>query len=249
MVAVGAAVGEEVEERLRPAHREARKLDERAIPERVEGRAAAGGRRRGVLRAEADVAAQRAVFGLLAHVPRDRPADAVVDVVGQVAGEPALWRHAAGAVADGNTAAAGIVFGLDAQIAAHLQAGVGAGNVVEPIPVQAADFHVLNRRCLYRHVGCLRPSDRDETRGGTEQKTFHHLHLNLHLLSWEDRSPSGAAHPEGPLSSPSRPALPVPLFVPLGHRPDRKERHGDAPLRRPHTISSGVPAGNCEEAF
>ena len=43
VVAVSAAVGEEVEERLRPAHREARKLDERAIPERVEGRAAAGG--------------------------------------------------------------------------------------------------------------------------------------------------------------------------------------------------------------
>ena len=194
VVAVGAAVGEEVEERLRPAHREARKLDERAIPERVEGRAAAGGRRRGVLRAEADVGAQRAVFGLLAHVPRDRSADAVVDVVGQVAGEPALWRHLR-SVAGQDAACAGIVFGLDAQIPAHLQAGVGAGNVVEPIPVQAADFHVLNRRCLYRHVGCLRPSDRDETRGGTEQKTFHHLHLNLHLLSWEDRSPSGAAHP------------------------------------------------------
>ena len=90
VVAVSAAVGEEVEERLRPAHREARKLDERAIPERVEGRAAAGGGRRGVLRAEADVGAQRAVFGLLADVPRDRPADAVVDVVGQVAGEAAL---------------------------------------------------------------------------------------------------------------------------------------------------------------
>src|SRR6185295_13911512 len=37
MVAVSAAVGEEVEERLRPAHREARKLHERAIPERPTG--------------------------------------------------------------------------------------------------------------------------------------------------------------------------------------------------------------------
>src|SRR4029079_10219759 len=54
---------------------------------------------------------------------------------------------------------------------------------------------------------------------------------------------------EGPLSSPSRPVLPVPLFVPLGHRPHRTERHRDAPLRRPHTISSRVPAGNGEEAF
>ena len=161
VVAVGAAVGEEVEERLRPAHREARKLDERAIPERVEGRAAAGGGRRGVLRAEADVGAQRAVFGLLAHVPRDRPADAVVDVVGQVAGEAALAKHAAGAVADGDTAAAHVVLGLDAQIATHLQAGVGAGDVVEPVPVQAADLHIIDRRCLHRHVGGLRPSNRD----------------------------------------------------------------------------------------
>ena len=36
VVAVGATVGDEVEERLRPAHREARKLQERAIPERAE---------------------------------------------------------------------------------------------------------------------------------------------------------------------------------------------------------------------
>jgi hypothetical protein len=41
----------------------------------------------------------------------------------------------------------------------------------------------------------------------------------------------------------------MPLFVPLGHRPDRKERHGDAPLRRPHTISSRVCTGNYEWAI
>ena len=181
VVAVGAAVGEEVEERLRPAHREARKLDERAIPERVEGRAAAGGPRRGVLRAEADVGAQRAVFGLLAHVPRDRPADAVVDVVGAVAGPHALWCLAAGAVADGDPAGAHVRLGLDAHIAAHLQAGVGARNVVEPIPVQAADLHVLNRRCLHRHVGRLRPRDCDKSRRRPEEKSSYR-HLNLHHL-------------------------------------------------------------------
>ena len=104
---------------------------------------------------------------------------------------------------DENTAAAGIVFGLDAQIPAHLQAGVGAGNVVEPIPVQAADFHVLNRRCLYRHVGCLRPSDRDETRGGTEQKSFHGVHVsppNPHL-SCPDNRTFWAGHNGKPLST------------------------------------------------
>ena len=50
--------------------------------------------------AEANVGAQRAVFGLLADVPRGHPADTVVDVVGQVAGEAALAKLAAGAVAD-----------------------------------------------------------------------------------------------------------------------------------------------------
>ena len=195
VVAVSAAVGEEVEERLRPAHREARKLHERAIPERRRGRAAASATGSFVRHAEADVGAQRAVFSLLAHVPRGHRADAVVDVVGRVAGEPALGRLGPGLRADRHATGAGVVLGLNTQIPTQLQAGVGARNVVEPIPVQAADLHVLNRRCLHRHVGCLRPSDRDEPRGGTEQKTFHHLHLNLHLLSWEDRSPSGAAHP------------------------------------------------------
>ncbi len=142
---------------------------------------------RGVLDAEADVGAQRAVFGLLADVPRGHPANTVVDVVGQVAGEATLAKLAAGAVADDDTAAAHVVLGLNTQIPAQLQAGVGAGNVVEPIPVQAADLHIIYRRCLHRHVGGLRPSDRDETRGGTEQKSFHRVHVsppNPHL-SWQ----------------------------------------------------------------
>ena len=78
---------------------------------------------------------------------RPEQIDAVVNVVGIVPGEPAL-RGLGPAGADNDTAGACIVFGLDSQIAAELQAGVGAGNVVEPITVQAADFHVLNRRRL-----------------------------------------------------------------------------------------------------
>jgi hypothetical protein len=161
VIAVGAAVGDQVEERLRPAHREARELDERAVPERVEGGATAGGRRRGVLRTEADVGAQRAVFGLLAHVPGDRAADAVVDVVGVDAVEAGDAKHAAGVVAGHDAAAARVVLGLDSQIAAHLQAGIGARDVVEAVPVKGADLHILHRRCLHRHVGGLRPSNRD----------------------------------------------------------------------------------------
>jgi hypothetical protein len=113
VVAVGAAVGEEVEERLRPAHREARKLDERAIPEGSGGGTGTRGGWRGVFNAKPDVGAQRAVLGLLADVPRGHPANTVVDVVGQVAGEAALAKLAAGAVADDDTAAAHVVLGLD----------------------------------------------------------------------------------------------------------------------------------------
>ena len=60
-----------------------------------------------------DVGAQRAVFGLLADVPRDHPADAVVDVVGVDAVEAGLTNHAAGAVAGDDAAAAHVVLGLD----------------------------------------------------------------------------------------------------------------------------------------
>jgi hypothetical protein len=215
VVAVRAAVGDEVEERLRPAHREAGELDERAVPERVEGRAAAGVCRRGVLRTEADVGPQRAVLGLLADVPRDRTADAVVDVVGVVAGEPARRGLAAGAVADRHAAAAAVVLGLDAQIAAHLDAGVGVGNVEEAVTVQAADLHVLNRRSLHRHIRRLRPGNRHQTRCGPEEKAFHHLHLNLHMLSWEGSISSGAAHPGRPLS-PHHPACSRCPHCPLG---------------------------------
>jgi hypothetical protein len=169
VIAVGAAVGDQVEERLGAAHREARELDEGAVPERVEGGATAGGRRRGVLRPEADVGAQRAVLGLLADVPGDRAADAVVDVVGEVAGEAALAEHAAGVVADDDAAAAHVVLGLDTQIAAHLEAGIGARDVVEAVPVEGADLDILHRRGLHRHVGGLRPSNRDEPRGGSEK--------------------------------------------------------------------------------
>jgi hypothetical protein len=135
VIAVGAAVGHQVEERLRPTHRETGELDERAVPERVEGRAAAGVGGRCVLRAEADVRPQRAVLGLLADVPRDRTADAIVDVVGPVAGEHALSELAAGVVADRHAAAAAIVLGLDSDIATNLDAGIGVRNVVEAVTV------------------------------------------------------------------------------------------------------------------
>src|SRR5262249_22801873 len=82
-----------------------------------------------------------------------------------------------------------------AHISADFEADIGARDVVEAIAVKAADFHVLHRRCLDRHVGGLRPSDRNQSPGRSEEKTFHHLHLNLHMLSWEGLISSGAAPP------------------------------------------------------
>ena len=142
VVAVGAVVGEEIEERLRAAQRESGELHERPIPKRSEGRACARVRRRGVLRAEAEVGAQGTEFGLLAHVPRQRGTNTVVDIVGDVAGEAGL-RRLGRARADRGSAGAGIVFGLHTQISAQLDAGVGARNVVEAVAVKAADLHIL----------------------------------------------------------------------------------------------------------
>src|SRR5262249_49775309 len=110
-----------------------------------------------------------------------------VDVVGIGTIKPRLRRHAAVVEAGNHAAVARVILGLHAHITAQLEAGIRARNVVEAVPVQAADLHVLDRRDfpLYGHFGSLCPSDRNESRGSTEKKTFHHLHLNLHRSSWE----------------------------------------------------------------
>src|SRR5262245_4119411 len=68
-VGVDAPISEDVEERARPAHREAGELQEGAIPIRRRRRAGAGEAGRVVLGTEADIGTQCAVFGLLAYVP------------------------------------------------------------------------------------------------------------------------------------------------------------------------------------
>jgi hypothetical protein len=106
----------------------------------------------------------------LAHVPRHQGAKTVVDVVGGVAGEPRL--------ADRRPAVPGhVVVGLHAQIAAELEAGVGAGDIVEAIPVQIADLHILDWLGVRRHVGGVRSTERDESRGSANQKTPHFAHF------------------------------------------------------------------------
>src|SRR5205814_3190210 len=86
-----------------------------------------------------------------------------------------------------------VIVGLGRGADAH--AGLGARNVVEPITIERADLHVFDRLGLDGKIGGLRPRDRNDTRCGAEEKTFHHLHLNLQVPLWEGSSPPGAAHP------------------------------------------------------
>src|SRR4029077_17505595 len=91
-------------------------------------------------------------------------------------------------------------------------------------------------------IGGLRPRHRNDTRCGAEEKTFHHLHLNLQVPFCREGSVSAGcdAPLEGPLSVPlNRPANPALL------RPDRTT--GDAPLRRNLTLIVRAHAGNNEE--
>src|SRR5215210_3700911 len=54
--------------------------------------------------------------------------------------------------------------GVDAQITAELDAGVGAWNVVETGTIQGTDLHVLDRFGLDGKISCLCPTHGEETR-------------------------------------------------------------------------------------
>jgi len=159
----------EVEERLRTAKREARPLDKGAVrAEVVRGRNVAA-----VLvfrHAEGDIAAHRAVFGLVTRIRRDVAASTEVAVIGKTVVDIVI-RPTPGEVA----VLAPAIFGTDP--AADLDAHIGAGDVVKPDPIQAANLHVLDRLGLYGKISCLRPSYGNETRCRAKEKAFHHLHL------------------------------------------------------------------------
>src|SRR5262249_1656416 len=177
----------EGEERLRGTDREPGELDER--PVRAEVRV--GVLRAVVVHADLEVATQGPVLGLLPAV-EPRVGAGPHQEVGAV--EPVLHTRDA-SKPPVEAARAGVIEVLTMDVSADLEADIGARDVVEAVAVKGADLHVLHRRCLDRHVGGLRPSDRNKSRGRPEEKTFHHLHLNLHMLSWEGLISSGAAHP------------------------------------------------------
>src|SRR5262249_36202800 len=133
-----------------------------------------------------------------------------------------------------------------ADIAAEFDAGVRPGDVEEPLPVDAADLHVFDRLGLDREVGSLSPGDRNQTRGGTQEKVFHHLHPDLQIICrGRVRVRRVRCAPwKVPLHSPQPPRSPFAssVFQPLRDALDtRTRRPGDAPLRRTITLTQGVP--------
>src|SRR5262249_54560834 len=78
------------------------------------------------------------------------------------------WRPGI-AVPGGRAVGAGRIEGdVGADVAADLDAGVGAGNVEEAGAIERADFDILYRFGLDRKVGCLRATRDQQARGRTE---------------------------------------------------------------------------------
>ena len=116
-----------------------------------------------------DVAAHRTVFGLIAGIGGDVTAHAPPLVVGGAVIQ--VRRSSRRSASKTRSCPSRIRRGPSR----HLQAHVGAGNVIEPDPVQAANLHVLDRLGLYGKIGGLRPSYGNETRCRAKEKAFHAL--------------------------------------------------------------------------
>ena len=73
--------------------------------------------------------------------------------------------------------AVGVQRDLSAQITTQLDAGVGAGDVVETRAVERTNLHVFDRLGLHGKIGCLRSAHGDQTRRRAEQKALYQLHV------------------------------------------------------------------------
>ena len=138
------------------------------------------------------------------------------------------------------TGAGDVVAVVGPDIAREPDTGVGTGDVVEPVSIERADLHVLDRLGLDGKIGGLRPGNRDHTGRGTEEKTFHHLHFEPpSCRSWEGSVSAGCFAPwKVPFSPRDRLA---PKNVP---EPDRAT--SDAPRRRMAQITERTLRGNKE---
>ena len=177
-----------VEVRLRLAEGEARELHERALV--VVGALADSVSRQ--LEPAAVVGPQRAVFSLGPDVKGDDRAGPRL-IVGRVeAVVTAVRSNVVGVAATASVAEVLVV----THPAADLETGIGARDIEEPFAVETADLHVFDRFGLDGKIGCLCPSNRDQTRRAAEEKAFHHLHRDLQVcVPWEGSVYAGCRHP------------------------------------------------------
>ena len=167
--------------------------------------------------ADQEVGAQHPVVGLLAGIDRDQRTATYGEVIGAGAGAVQVERAAIVVDVAPEERRRGGVLPVEAvelrpYISAELEADIGAGDVVEAVPVQVTDLHVLHRR-LHRHVGSLRPSNSNEARYGTEEKTFT-IFISTSIVIRKGSSPSGAAHPGRSPYAPLSPRLSAATVVP-----------------------------------
>ena len=151
---------EDVKERLRLAEGEAGKLNEGPLGDK--------GRRVSIVhhRADAQIATDRSVFRLVARIRSEHRAAGELEVIRR-AGEEAIVEIAGGEQtivgAAKWQALRGAPLVLRPHIAADAEAHVGAGDVIEPHTIHAADLHIFDRLGLDREIGSLRAGQRDET--------------------------------------------------------------------------------------
>src|SRR6266576_400263 len=136
---------------------------------------------------------------------------------------------------------------VGAHVAAELDAGVAARDVVEAFTIKRADLHVLDRLGLDGKIGSLCPSDRNQTGCGPEEKTFRHLHYEPpSSLSWEG-SVSAKLH-----STPWKVPFSPPVPPSLRQNPFSENQTGrpwDAPHRRTLTLTNVGLQATMKEPF
>ena len=133
---------------------------------------------------------QRAVGSLRPGVDRE-----AATMPGRVVADRAVLRTAGTGIVR-RTSAGNVVTVVGPDIAREPDTGVGTGDVIEPVSIERADLHVLDRLGLDGKIGGLRPGDRDHTGRGTEEKTFHHLHFEPpSCRSWEGSVSAGCFAP------------------------------------------------------
>src|SRR6266568_5957956 len=140
-----------------------------------------------VLEVDAFQRPQRAISGIGASVDHEIGAAAEGEVAGVGAGLPT-----GGAGVIGIPASDRIPVIIGADIAADPDAGVGAGDVIESLAVEAADLHVFDRLGLDRQIGRLRTAGCKQACGAEEQ-ALHSVHLKPPSCSVTGRAPSVAS--------------------------------------------------------